>query len=106
MGRLMQKLGQDVRVASTGFEGIEQVTQFAPQLIISDVAMPGMSGYDFARRIRGLSLPWRPYLVAITGYGQESDRAEAIASGFDRHLTKPVGVDTLEELLRSRGGRP
>ena len=67
--------------------------------------MPGMSGYDFARRVRSLNLPWRPYLVAITGYGQESDRAEALASGFDRHMTKPVGLDMLQELLRSRGGR-
>jgi signal transduction histidine kinase len=105
MCRLMQKLGQQVHVASTGFEGLDQVTQFVPELIISDVAMPGMSGYDFARRVRALNLPWRPYLVAITGYGQEADRQEALSAGFDRHLTKPVGVDALEELLRSRGGR-
>ena len=105
MSRLMQKLGQDVRVAVTGFEGLEQVTRFAPELIISDVAMPGMSGYDFAQRIRALKLPWRPFLVAITGYGQEADKQEALAAGFDRHLTKPVGVATLEDLLRSRGSR-
>jgi signal transduction histidine kinase len=105
MCRLMQKLGQEVRVAETGFEGLDQVTRFAPELIISDVAMPGMSGYDFAQRIRAMKLPWRPYLVAITGYGQEADKQDALAAGFDRHLTKPVGVATLEELLRSRGGR-
>jgi CheY-like chemotaxis protein len=105
MCRLMQKLGQDVRVAGTGFEGLEQVTRFAPELIISDVAMPGMSGYEFAQKIREMKLPWRPYLVAITGYGQESDKQEALSAGFDRHLTKPVGVATLEELLLSRGGR-
>ncbi len=106
MGRLMQQLGQDVRLARTAFAGLELVTKFAPELIISDVGMPGMSGYEFARALRSRDLPWRPYLVAITGYGQESDRQEALAAGFDRHLTKPVGVDTLEELLRARGGRP
>jgi signal transduction histidine kinase len=105
MCRLMQKLGQEVRVAETGFEGLEQVTRFVPELIISDVAMPGMSGYDFAQKIRAMKLPWRPYLVAITGYGQEADKQDALAAGFDRHITKPVGVATLEELLRSRGGR-
>ena len=105
MCRLLQKLGQQVQVAHSGAEGLEQVTKFAPELIISDVAMPGMSGYDFSRQIRSLDLPWRPYLVALTGYGQESDRQQALAAGFDRHLTKPVGVDTLQELLRSRRGR-
>jgi signal transduction histidine kinase len=106
MGRLMQKLGQEVRLARTAFAGLDLVTKFAPELIISDVAMPGMSGYEFARELRALNLPRRPYLVAITGYGQESDRQEALSAGFDRHLTKPVGVDTLEELLRSCGSRP
>ena len=55
---------------------------------------------------RALDLPRRPYMVAITGYGQEADRQEALAAGFDQHLTKPVGVGTLAQLLRSRGGRP
>jgi CheY-like chemotaxis protein len=74
---------------------------FAPDMVISDVAMPGMSGYDLARRIRGLDLPKQPYLVAVTGYGQESDRQEALAAGFDKHLTKPVGVGTLAQLVRA-----
>jgi CheY-like chemotaxis protein len=67
--------------------------------------MPGMSGYDLARRIRGLDLPNQPYLVAVTGYGQDSDRQEALAAGFDKHLTKPVGVGTLAQLVRDIGGR-
>ena len=71
-------------------------------MVISDVAMPGMSGYDLARHIRTLQLPRQPYLVAVTGYGQESDRQAALAAGFDKHLTKPVGVGTLEQLLRSQ----
>lgn len=104
MSRLLTMLGQEVHVADCGQAALTQLPQIVPDLVISDVAMPGMSGYDLARKIRELDLPSRPYLVAITGYGQESDRHEALSAGFDRHLTKPVGVDTLRELLRSQGG--
>jgi CheY-like chemotaxis protein/anti-sigma regulatory factor (Ser/Thr protein kinase) len=105
MSRLLQKLGQEVHVASSGHVALRELPGVHPDIVISDVAMPGMSGYDLAREIRRLDLPYRPYLVAVTGYGQESDRQEALAAGFDKHLTKPVGVATLEQLLRSRGGR-
>jgi signal transduction histidine kinase len=104
MSRLLQKLGQEVHVASSGAVALDELPKVHPDIVISDVAMPGMSGYDLAREIRRLDLPQRPYLVAVTGYGQESDRQEALAAGFDKHLTKPVGVGTLEQLLRSRGG--
>ena len=105
MSRLLQKLGQGVHVADSGPAALALMDQLHPDIVISDVAMPGMSGYDLARQIRGRELPHRPYLVAVTGYGQDSDRLEALAAGFDKHLTKPVGVSTLEELVRSRGGR-
>jgi signal transduction histidine kinase len=106
MSRLLEKLGQHVHVADCGRAALTQLPKVVPDIVISDVAMPGMSGYDLARRVRELDLPRRPFLVAITGYGQESDKQEALAAGFDLHLTKPVGVSTLEQLLRSRGGRP
>jgi CheY-like chemotaxis protein len=102
MSRLLTKLGQEVHVADSGRDALAQVPQFAPDLVISDVAMPGMSGYELAREIRRHNMPRRPYLVAVTGYGQDSDRQEAFDAGFDRHLTKPVGLDTLQELLRSQ----
>lgn len=103
MSRLLTMLGQEVHVADCGQAALAQLPQIAPDLVISDVAMPGMSGYELARKIRGLDLAPQPYLVAITGYGQDSDRHEALAAGFDRHLTKPVGMETLQELLISRG---
>jgi CheY-like chemotaxis protein len=103
MSRLLEKLGQNVQTASTAAAALDQLPSFTPDIVISDIAMPGMSGYDLARRIRDLDLPKRPYLVAITGYGQESDRQEALAAGFDKHLTKPVGVAALEDLLRTCG---
>jgi CheY-like chemotaxis protein len=102
MSRLLDKLGQQVQTASSAAAALDQMPSFAPDFVISDIAMPGMSGYDLARRIRELDLPQRPYLVAITGYGQESDRQQALAAGFDKHLTKPVGVAALEDLLRTR----
>src|SRR5262245_61263295 len=102
MSRLLQKLGQDVHVADSGHAALDQVPKISPDIVISDVAMPGMSGYDLARHIRTLTLPRRPFLVAVTGYGQETDRQAALAAGFDKHLTKPVGVSTLEQLLRSQ----
>jgi signal transduction histidine kinase len=105
MSRLLEKLGQQVYVTDCGPAALAKMPEMTPDIVISDVAMPGMSGYDLARSIRQLDLPRRPYLVAVTGYGQESDRQDALAAGFDRHLTKPVGVGTLEELVRSRGGR-
>ena len=95
MSRLLQKLGQHVHVADCGHAALVQVPQVVPDIVISDVAMPGMSGYELAREIRGLNLPRRPFLVAVTGYGQDSDKQEALAAGFDKHLTKPVGVATL-----------
>ena len=102
MSRLLQKLGQDVHVAESAQAALDQVPIISPDIVISDVAMPGMSGYDLARHIRTLTLPRRPYLVAVTGYGLETDRQAALAAGFDKHLTKPVGVSTLEQLLRSQ----
>ncbi len=101
MSRLLTMLGQEVHVADSGRDALALVPRLEPDLVISDVAMPGMSGYELAREIRGLDLATRPYLVAVTGYGQDSDRLEALAAGFDQHLTKPVGLDTLQELLRS-----
>jgi CheY-like chemotaxis protein len=106
MSRLLQKLGQDVHVADCGPAALEQLSKIAPDIVISDVAMPGMTGYDLARQIRNLDLPSRPYLVAVTGFGQESDRQAALAAGFDKHLTKPVGVGTLQQLLRAHGAQP
>jgi CheY-like chemotaxis protein len=101
MSRLLEKLGQEVQIASCATAALAQLPSFAPDFVISDIAMPGMSGYDLARRIRELDLPKQPYLVAVTGYGLESDRQEALAAGFDKHLTKPVGVTALEDLLRT-----
>jgi CheY-like chemotaxis protein len=66
-----------------------------------DIGLPVMDGYELARRLRELPQLGGMYLVAVTGYGQESDRARAKASGFDAHLVKPVQVDAMLALLEA-----
>jgi two-component system CheB/CheR fusion protein len=101
LGQLLGKLGQRVLAANSAAEGLARLDEFQPQIVFSDIAMPEMDGYQFARRVRSAGLAQPPLLIALTGYGQESDRQATSAAGFDRHLTKPVGVPMLEELLRS-----
>jgi signal transduction histidine kinase len=101
LSRLLGKLGQDVLVANSAAEALGHFPQFTPQVVISDVAMPQMSGHELARSIRRMPLNPQPTLIALTGYGQESDRREAMLAGFDRHLTKPIGFPELQELLQS-----
>jgi CheY-like chemotaxis protein len=90
-----------VEVASTGEEGIERAHTFHPGIVLSDIGLPGMSGYDVARAMlqdRDLA---SPHLIAITGYGQEDDQRRALAAGFERHLTKPFDMEALERLIAS-----
>ncbi|MDX1946140.1 MAG: response regulator [Pirellulaceae bacterium] len=110
LSRLLGKLGQETRVANSAEEALAIVPQFRPDLVISDIAMPGTSGLDLAAKIRGLPLDPAPVLVALTGYGQDTDRQESLAVGFQQHLTKPIGLAALETLLASivpaRGNGP
>ncbi len=101
LSKLLQKLDQEICAAESASAAMEALTVFQPDIIISDIAMPGVSGYDLARGIRALHLPKQPILVALTGYGQESDRQAALAAGFDRHLVKPVALAVLRDLLMS-----
>jgi signal transduction histidine kinase len=99
LSRLLIKLNQQVRVESSAAAALAAVPDYQPEIVISDIAMPELSGYQLARKIRDLPEIPQPVLVALTGYGQESDRQEALAAGFDRHLTKPIGLPELERLL-------
>lgn len=99
LSKLLAKLGQDVRIAHSAETAIALTAQWQPHVLISDIAMPEMSGYELAERICGLSNIPRPMLIALTGYGQESDRQAALAAGFEEHLTKPIGMPTLQSLL-------
>jgi CheY-like chemotaxis protein len=74
--------------------------------VISDIGMPEIDGYQFARLLRNEPGMEGVVLVALTGYGQDSDRERAITAGFDRHLVKPAGVQDLEQLLASLPAAP
>ena len=99
MEMLLGSLGHHVRTANDGLEAVHQAAEFRPDVIILDIGMPRLNGYDAARKIR--EQPWgrNMVLVALTGWGQESDRARSREAGFDHHLVKPVEPATLERLL-------
>ncbi|WP_425617359.1 response regulator [Anatilimnocola sp. NA78] len=103
LGRLLQKLGQHVHTVSSATAALEVIASLKPDILISDIAMPGMSGYELASEIRARSEVVQPTLIALTGYGRESDRQQARDAGFDHHLTKPVDLQALEKLLLQLG---
>ena len=99
-GRLLQKLGQHVHNVTSAAAALEVIDSLQPDVLISDIAMPEMSGYELAAAVRARSGK-QPKMIALTGYGREVDRQQALGAGFDHHLTKPVGLDALESMLAS-----
>jgi PAS domain S-box-containing protein len=97
---LLRVLGCEVRTAYDGFGGVAALAEFEAEIVFLDLGMPKIDGYETARRIRGLPKGAQLMLVALTGWGQNGDRERTREAGFDRHLTKPVPVDVLEDLLR------
>ena len=96
--RILALYGHDVRVAYDGASAVRMVEQFRPRVAILDIGMPGTDGYDVARAVRARPGE-RVALVALTGWGQETDRRRATEAGFDHHLTKPIDPDTLNRVL-------
>jgi CheY-like chemotaxis protein len=92
-------LGCEVQTAFGGEQGLKRATPFQPDVILLDVGMPGMDGYETCRRLREVSAGRSAYIVALTGWGQDEDRARALESGFDAHVTKPADPRILEDLL-------
>jgi signal transduction histidine kinase/ActR/RegA family two-component response regulator len=99
LAMLLQMSGYEVRVAYTGREALALAEQHRPDIVLLDIGMPDMNGYDTARGIRKLPTGRSIYLVAITGWGQLDDKEKAAAAGFDHHLTKPVDPDKVCTLL-------
>ncbi len=100
LGKLLRKLGDhSVEVAHSGSTVLEKAPTFRPDLILMDIGMPGMSGYEVAKKLRQMQETQDVFLVALTGYGQDADRAEARQAGFDEHMTKPPSLDVLRDML-------
>ena len=97
---LLEHLRHDVRVAEDGAAGLETIRHFRPDVVLCDIGLPGeVDGYALARSVRSDAEIAGTCLIAITGYGQASDRDRAREAGFDIHVTKPVNPARLEELL-------
>jgi PAS domain S-box-containing protein len=107
MALLLESMGSTVRVAYDGLAGLAEVSEFLPDVVLLDIGMPVMDGYETCRQIRKLSLNLRPAVVALTGWGQEQDKKAARQAGFDAHLTKPADPAKLEDTIRtlSQGAR-
>jgi PAS domain S-box-containing protein len=102
---ILELLGHHVRVARDGKAGLEAARANVPNIVLVDIGLPGMDGYDVARAMRRDPALKDLVLVALTGYGRAEDAARAMAAGFDYHLVKPVDLDRLGNLL-SRLARP
>ena len=97
--RLLEKLGHKVKVAENGPLALIKLETFTPNVVFSDITMPGMSGYELAQRIRQHPDRSGVCLVALTGFGQLSDRDKALEAGFHEQMLKPVAVAVLQSLF-------
>jgi CheY-like chemotaxis protein len=99
LGEFLRSLGHVTRIAHDGPAALRVVEGFPPDLALLDIGLPVMDGYELARRLRELPALAKVRLIAVTGYGQETDRLRSREAGFDAHLVKPVRLETLESLL-------
>jgi signal transduction histidine kinase/DNA-binding response OmpR family regulator len=104
--RVLALAGHQVRIAHDGPAALEAIPTFQPEVIVLDIGLPGMNGYDLARQIRSEAASNSVTLIAATGYGQTDDRRRAHEAGFDHHLTKPVDCAALLELIEMTRIKP
>jgi PAS domain S-box-containing protein len=100
---LLEVLGHTTAVAHDGLQGLEAAREFLPDLVLLDIGLPGMSGYEVARAIRRTTALRQVVLIALTGWGAQSDQQQSHEAGFDQHLTKPVSLEALEQALATAG---
>jgi len=99
LAMMLRLMGNETLAAHDGLEAIDLAASFCPELMLLDIGMPRLNGYDTARQIR--AEPWGKniMLVALTGWGQEEDRRKSHEAGFDAHIVKPIDPAALEKLL-------
>lgn len=96
---LLKLKGHEVRTAHDGPAALIVAEEFRPNLVVLDIGLPGMNGYDVANRIRTIPVVKEATLAALTGWGQEEDRRRSKEAGFDYHLVKPVATEELDRIL-------
>jgi CheY-like chemotaxis protein len=101
LAMMVRLAGHAVHTANDGLEAVQAAATYRPDVVLLDIGMPKMNGYEAARYLR--EQPWgrEMFLVALTGWGQEDDKRRATEAGFDHHITKPVSLDALQKLLAS-----
>lgn len=99
LSMLQELRGHVTRVAHSGPEGLESATEFEPDVVLLDIGLPGMDGYEVVRRLRTMPRMAHAFVVAMTGYGSADDRRLAKEAGFDRHLVKPADLEILRGWL-------
>lgn len=105
MAAVLRLLGHECETATDGLRALELSEQLAPDLVVLDVSMPGLTGYEVARRLRAMESGANAVLVAMTGWSGDDDRAQALAAGFDSIETKPVDMARLRSLVDQLGTR-
>jgi CheY-like chemotaxis protein len=103
LAALLRMDGHDVTVVHSGQEALAAFSTVQPEVALLDIGMPELNGYEVARRVRQGSLGRAVTLIAVTGWGQDRDKAQSLAAGFNHHFTKPVETDRLLGMLRSEG---
>ena len=102
LGEALDASGYETLVAFDAPAALEVVDDFRPDVMLIDIGLPVMDGYDLARQLRANPRLAATRLIAVTGYGQESDRQRAFAAGFNEHMVKPIDLDRLEVMLREQ----
>lgn len=103
---LLRASGHDVRTAHDGATAVKTAIDFRPNVVLLDIGLPRMDGYEVARKMRQQSVLKNVVLVALTGYGQESDRKRSQEAGFDHHLLKPADYETVLQILATVAPSP
>ncbi|GAB3726121.1 hypothetical protein GCM10028862_01030 [Luteimonas pelagia] len=106
LAMVLDSLGLDHRIAHDGDTALETALAYGPDVVLLDIGMPGMDGYEVARRLRQHPATRSALLVAVTGWNQAQDRQRSRAAGFDHHFAKPVEIDALGALLTDVDARP
>jgi CheY-like chemotaxis protein len=96
---LLKEAGHNVRTTHDGPTALEAALDDPPNVVLLDIGLPGLSGYEVAKRLRQQLGCENVVLVAVTGYGQEADRKRSLEAGFDHHLVKPVDFGKLQQIL-------
>jgi len=96
---LLEQLGHTTSVANDAQQALAMVDELAPELAVLDIGLPGMDGYELARRLRANPITRGTCLIALSGYGQASDKAQSAQAGFDAHLVKPIAFGDLRHVI-------